>query len=288
MPAAKLMTVVRRAALKPRRLLAVSALSAGLFSAAPMVHAAEDACGARLADVVTKAYPGAKPLPDNAFEVEGRKLTLPTEGYVGGPQDMVCKTWPARPDLMLVAVPLMNAPQQEGMNEGDLDVLVLDSGSFDVKHRHRVEGLMSDDAIYIEGLAFDTAFYQMAPGNVAFGLRKMTRGSSGPNPYSDTTLWLFAIEGQQLKPVVENLVVDKFRGEWDTNCNGEFEDLSRTLTMVPSKTPIADITVSDTLVHRLTEGVAGDCKKTEKTTTAKHRLRFKDGAYVVPEALRGF
>lgn len=271
-----------------RRTVFVFAALVGFVSVASMAHAAEDACGARLADVVTKAYPGAKPLPDSAFEFEGRTLTLPQKGYVGGPQDMVCKTWPARPELTLVAVPLMNAPQQDGMNEGDLDMLVLDSGSFDVKQRYRVEGLMSDDAIFIEGLAFDTAFYQMAPGNVAFGLRKATRGSSGPNPYSDATLWLFAIEGQQLRPVVENLVVDKFRGEWDTNCNGEFEELARTLTMAPSKTPIADIVVSDTLVHRLTEGTAGDCNSTEKTKTAKHRLRFKEGAYVVPEALRGF
>lgn len=272
-----------------RRTVFSLALLLGFLSGAAMAHAAEDVCAARLAEVVGKAYPGAKPLPDNTFEVEGRTLTLPDEGRMGGnPQAMLCKTWPARPELTLVAVPLMHAPEQDGMNEGDLDMLVLDSETFDVKQRYRVEGLMADDAISIEELAFDTAFYQLAPGNVAFGLRKGTRGSSRPNPFSDTSLWLFAIEGQKLKPVVENLVVAKFRGEWDTNCNGEFEDLSRRLTMASSKAPIADITVSDTLVHRLTEDVAGDCKRTEKTTAAKHRLRFKDGAYVVPEALRGF
>lgn len=272
-----------------RAVLAIAAL-AGFLSAAPMALSAEDVCNTRLGEIVAKAYPSAKSLPDHAFEVEGRRLTLPDEDRIGDdPKAAFCKTWPARPELTLVAVPLMHETQQEGGNEGDLDVLVLDSSSLDVKQRYRIEGLMSDDAIYITALAFDTAFYQMAPGNVAFGLRKTTRGSSGPNPYNDTTLWLFAIDGRQLKPVLENLVTDKFGGEWDTRCNGEFEELSRTLSMMPSsKSTIADISLSDTLVHRLTEAKADDCKKTEKTTTTKHRLRFKDGAYVVPEALRGF
>ncbi|MEB2847080.1 hypothetical protein GAO09_15825 [Rhizobiales bacterium RZME27] len=265
------------------------ALLIGFFSAATMAHSAEDGCSARLAAIAAKVYPGAKALPDNAFEVDGKTLTLPEQGSMGDdPHAMLCRIWPARPELMLVAVPLVDNPRQQDGNEGDLDMLVLDRQSLDVKGRYRVEGLMSDDAIFITELAFDTAFYQLAPGNVAFGLRKATRGSSSPNPYNDTTLWLFAIEGQQLKPVLENLVVAKFGGEWDMSCNGEFDSVNRTLTMAPTKSPMADIIVSDTLVHRLSEGTAEVCKDTEKTTTAKHRLRFKNGSYEVPKALSGF
>lgn len=271
-----------------RMVFALAAL-AGFLSAAPMALSAEESCGARLSEIVAKAYPSANPLPDKAFEVEGKTLTLPDEDRLGdNPQAVLCRTWPARPDLMLVAVPLMDKVAEEGMHEGDLDILVLDSASLDVKQKYRLEGMMSDDAIFITELAFDTAFYQLAPGNVAFGLRKATRSSSSPNPYNDTTLWLLAIEGQQLKPVLENLVVAKFGGEWDMNCNGEFDSVSRTLTMAPAKSPMADIVVSDTLVHRLSEGTAEVCKDTEKTTTAKHRLRFKDGSYEVPKALSGF
>ncbi|MGF9566523.1 hypothetical protein [Neorhizobium sp. JUb45] len=273
-----------------RRTVFAFAVLSGFVSTGPAAHATEDVCAARLAEIVTKAYPEAKALPDNKFEVEGRKLTLPESGYLGrNPQAMLCRTWPARPELTLLAVPLMNEPQQDGMNEGDLDMLVLESKSFDVKQRHRVEGLTSDDAISIEELTFDTAFYQLAPENVAFGLRKMTRGSSRPNPFSDTSLWLFFAEGNQLKPILENFTVYQYRGETDTNCNGEFEEKTRTLSMAPSsKGAIADLLVSEKRANILHEAVWDECRDTEKVITIKHRLRFKDSAYLVPKALQEF
>lgn len=273
-----------------RRTVFVFAVLAGIVSTDQEAHAAEDVCAARLKEIVTKVYPEVKALPDNKFEVEGRKLTLPESGYLGrNPQAVLCRTWPARPELTLVAIPLMNAPQQDGMNEGDLDMFVLDSGSFDVKQRYRVEGLMADDAISIEELTFDTAFYQLAPENVAFGLRKMTRGSSRPNPFSDISLWLFSTEGNKLKSILENFTVYQYHGETDTNCNGEFEEKTRTLSMAPSsKGAIADLLVSEKRVNILHEAVGDECRDTEKVMTTKHRLRFKDSAYVVPKALQEF
>jgi hypothetical protein len=263
---------------------------AGLVATAPVALAAEqDACGTRALEIVRKAYPSARALPDNMFEVDGKMLSVPEEASRGGaPQNVLCRTWPARPELMLVAVPLIAKPPEEGMNEGDLDILVLDSASLDVKQRHRTEGMMSDDAISITELSFDTAFYQLAPGNVAFGLRKMTHGSSRPNPFSDTSLWLFSIEGNELKPVLENFTVYQYRGETDTNCNGEFEETTRTLSMAPSsKGAIAGLLVSEKRANILREAVGDECRDTEKVMTAKHRLRFEKGAYVVPKAMQG-
>lgn len=273
-----------------RRTVYALSVLAVFLSAAPMALSADDTCGARLGEIVAKTYPSANPLPDKAFEVEGRTLTLPNADSLGDdPQALLCRTWPARPELMLVAVPLMGKVAEEGMHEGDLDILVLDSASLEVKHRHRLEGMMDDDAIFITDIAFDTAFYQMAPGNVAFGLRKTTRSSSRPNPFDETLLWLFSVKGDDATPVIENLVVHQRRGETDTNCNGEFEEVTRTLSMAPSsKASAADILVSEKSAIILNEAVGDECTSSEKATTAKHRLRLKDGAYVVPQALSGF
>ncbi|ANL38090.1 hypothetical protein [Rhizobium phaseoli] len=92
-----------------------------------------------------------------------------------------------------------------------------------------------------------TARYQLAPKRTAFGLRVSQEGSSRANPFGETTLWLFAIEGDGLKPIRDDVVVRESHGEWDTVCAGEFSETTRTLSMVPSaKDTVADIIVTET------------------------------------------
>mgnify|MGYP006900065168 FL=1 len=57
--------------------LRVTIALAGLLAAMPFAHAAENACGSRAVEIVRKAYPGAKALPENMFEVDGKTLTVP-------------------------------------------------------------------------------------------------------------------------------------------------------------------------------------------------------------------
>lgn len=261
---------------------------AGLACAVPVAAASENQCGVHAAEIVRKAYPTARPQLDNAFEVEGAALTIPAAdgGTDDNPKTMMCRIWPARPELMLVAVPLMTR-QADDFNEGDLELLVVDASSFDVKQRFRREGLMGDDAFRITSLSFDTARYRLAPGKLAFGLRLTRYGSSRPNPFGETALWLFSIDDGHLRPVLDNILVLENGGEWDTNCAGEFEAIERTLAMSPSKgDAMADILITETVTTSVnTVDSKGECQRVDKTKTQKRRLRYKGSAYVVPQGL---
>lgn len=105
-----------------------------------------------------------------------------------GPFAVICKIWPANPDLLLAAIPLMrDGPSRDFGHDGDLRILVLDRATLKVHEHLQLDGLMSDDAMRISDVSFDTARYDVAPGRRAFGLRISRTGSSRANPFSETS-----------------------------------------------------------------------------------------------------
>lgn len=259
----------------------------GVAVGAPAASAGQNECAGRASDIIRLAYPRANNA-DDAFLFGGATITLPTDDDVDGdPRRVICRTWPAQPQLTLVAVPLMTE-QSDSENEGDIELLVVDSTNLHVKQRLRLQGLMSDDAIHVESVAFDTARYQLAPGKTAFGLRVTLEGSSRANPFGETTLWLFSVDADGLKPVLDNIVVSENHGEWDTACAGEFNETTRTLSMgSPAKGLFADIVVAEkTTTSVATVGKDGDCQSEDKTTIGKHRLRYDGSKYTVPKDLK--
>lgn len=267
---------------------------AGCLAAAPMAQSAEDTCGGRSAEIISKAYPAALAIYDGLFEIdgdEGGDVITPPDATVYSPQAkiMICRQWPARPDLLLVAMPIVSF-WADDFTQGDIDLLVMDAKTLAVRHRLKLEDVMESDALRIGGIAFDTAFYQLSPDNVAFGLRITKANNSRANPMHQTTLRLFAIENGDLRLVLDRLLVNENRGEWNAVCIGEFQDTKRTLAMERSgKAGKAEIRLSETVVTSRFDKteVKSDCKGIDATTTTKHRLRFKDSAYVVPEAMQG-
>ncbi|WP_439617842.1 hypothetical protein [Shinella sp.] len=262
-------------------------LAAGILAfSAPVVLASQNECGTRSADIIRKAYPSAKSTSDGIFEVGGETIKLPTDSG-DDTHAMICRIWPARPELTLVAVPLMREQSDDG-NEGDIELLVVDSDSLDLKARLRLPKLMSDDAVFVSGVAFDTARYHLAPGKTAFGLRLSLQGSSRPNPFGETALWLFLLDDDALKPVLDNIVVAEGQGEWDTNCAGEFHDTARTLSMSRSaQRAFADIVVSEKKTTTIsTPDKDGECVDKKQTTIGEYRLRYEGASYCVPKELQ--
>ncbi|MBB2817130.1 UNVERIFIED_ORG: hypothetical protein GGD59_000347 [Rhizobium esperanzae] len=255
---------------------------------APAALAGQNECVGRAADIIRHAYPSATNADDGTLLFEGATITLSKSDSVDGdPHAVICRVWPAQPQLTLIAVPLMTE-QSDSENEGGIELLVVDSTNLQVRQRLRLDGFMSDDAFRVRSVALDTARYQLAPKRTAFGLRVSREGSSRANPFGETTLWLFAIEGDGLKPILDNVVVRESHGEWDTVCAGEFSETTRTLSMVPSaKDTVADIIVTEkttTSVNRV--GTDNDCNSEDKTTTDKHRLRYDGSGYGVPKDLK--
>jgi hypothetical protein len=108
----------------------------GTLCIAPEVFPAESDCGADAAGIVRKAYPQAMSAGEKSFEADSVTVTLPAEGSLDYQSNsMVCRRWPARPDLLLVAVPLMAKSPEEGFEEGDLELLVMDFDARAIRYR---------------------------------------------------------------------------------------------------------------------------------------------------------
>ena len=276
-------------------LLAVTALAVALTGLSPAAHAqtAPNACGDGKA-ILQNAYPAARPKAGEAGYLLGeRRVMLPAQED-GNIPAMVCKVWPAHDNLLLVAVPRMDAKSSlETDRVGDLDILVVDRATHKTLQRLTLPDAMSDDAVQITKVEFDTARYVLAPGIQAFGLRIHRTGASRVNPFGETSLRLFTMrEGASgmLRVVLDRLSTARSGGEWDGNCAGTFSDSKAVLAMTNDvHQGFFDIRVSVT-GEDTTEGVGkqGDCKESvTKTPRAQHTLAYDGKRYVVPDALKG-
>lgn len=258
---------------------------AGLVLALFHTSLATAAC-AQVDAIVQHAYSGVKHGPRGGYLVGQYSISVPGD-KVGQVHDMRCKVWPERPEMTLALVPLMASDSDDG-NQGDLDLLLLDSQSLRPLQRIRLHGYMNDDAVRITDLKFDTARYQLAPDKPAFGVRKTLEGSSRPNPFEEVDLSLYTVVDGGLRAVLDGLVVSSGSGEWDTECVGSFTTHDAVLAMRKSQTHgLADIGITgtdETYERRLDDH--RECVDDSRVTTPlKALLRFDGSQYVVPQSL---
>ena len=267
------------------RLLLITAM----LLAAHLSYAATDGCGERGAAIVQHAYPKAKSTENSSFIVNGAVITLPSSNNMDSIHHvMVCKTWPAYPQRLLVAVPLITKASDDE-NQGDLELLVLDNTTLKVEQRLVLEGRMSDDAIQISGVALDTARYQLAPDSIAFGLRLTRTNNSHISPFEEVDLWLYVIDHGQLHPVLNGIVTSHSHGDLDTHCAGTFDETNRTLAMdSASHNGHADILVTEKFSsHVSVSGKNGQCDdKPDNDKRQDYRLGYDGQSYPVPKALK--
>lgn len=220
---------------------------------------------------------------------QGHAIVTISNADVGAPFAIACKVWPANPDLLLAAVPLMqDTPDPENGHDGELDVLVLDRQTLQVRQRLQLPDLMSDDAVRIDSLAFDTARYDLADGRRAFGIRIEREGASRANPFDETSLRLFVVEGDTLRMVLDGLSVNRSSGEWDTSCAGEFNERAVSLAIGKAQSKgYRDLIASESYSSSRAAVQQGDCKETKvKDGKTRHTLRFDGKRYRIPERLR--
>ncbi|QND60863.1 MULTISPECIES: hypothetical protein [Mesorhizobium] len=252
-------------------------------------QAAADDCGDAAA-LLRQAYPKVQKGADgDSFTLEPH-----TSIALADPQDLmpglVCKVWPAHDDLLLVAVPLIDsARSSDDEHFGDIELLVVDRKTLQVRQRLMQPRLMNDDAVAIRGIEFDSGRYGLAPGVTAFGLRIDMANHSQPNPFSETDLRLYAIAGDALHVVLDGLVVASNGGESDTNCAGSFHSSQVSLAMSPTvHRGYHDMIV----VERRDTGTSspdknGECQSHPgKPVSQTYRLRYDGSRYPVPVALK--
>ncbi|VXC98205.1 conserved exported hypothetical protein [Pseudomonas sp. 8Z] len=196
----------------------------------------------------------------------------------------ICKVWPARPELTLIALPLVRA-EYEGYGETDLEVLVLDNAKQRFVARLVEPNKLDWDAIYVEDMAFDTAPYRLRKDDIAFGVRISRSGSSRPNPFYETQLNLYQLDAQQLRPLLSELPVRKVWGEWDTNCAGVFSKTEGVVIITErvGNQGYRDLQLKDTRVERRMALVDDQCQTVEEST---HRyqlpIEYDEERYLLP------
>lgn len=272
-----------------RILLRTFFLGLAAASLSPSWAAAGD-CGDAAA-LVQQAYPKARKSADGAsFTLEphiGIALTLP-DGDT--PFGLVCKIWPAHDDLLLVAVPLTDSAQSsDDGHVGDIELLVVDRTSLRVRQRLLQPGLITDDAIAIRRIEFDTGRYRLAPEVTAFGLRIEIANHSQATPFSETDLRLYSLDGDALRLVLDGLVVAGNGGDGDASCAGSFHSSQGSLAMSPvTHHGYHDIAVAvRTNTDNPSPDKDGECQSHPgKSVNRTYRLRYDGSHYPVPAALK--
>jgi hypothetical protein len=238
-------------------------------------------------ELLRQAYPEAMQISDGYFLAGDYAQHI-------NPEDVACKVWPYRPDLTLLAVPLLEAePRSEGEVRGDVEVIVADSRTGEPLARLRERGMAYGDAIQFAGVELDTARYDLRPGVRAFGLVTWQYGSSKPNPYSERSLWLYAYSAGRIDRVLDGLVIGQLNGENDGNCTGETTEIARTVGIASTEHEgHRDLTVDEMQIYSLSKPTSDDCPSIEfSRKTRQLMLRFEAGRYrssVDPEADRLF
>ncbi|MDM2944849.1 hypothetical protein OGY01_20700 [Citrobacter sp. Cm038] len=233
--------------------------------------------------IVQHAWPDATSTPQGIITKDNQVITT----SANSPQSAICKVWPAQPELTLAAVPLMSQQYTDYDHSGDLELLVLDSATLNVKQRLNLPSRMDDDAFRITGITLDTARWKVKPNQTAFGLHIMRNGSSRVNPMSEDALSLFVIEDNQLRTILNGIVLENSSGEWDGNCAGTFNDVKRTLALEPgSQKGYANIRLTEKNVASTTHTDAnGECVSKDKPGKTTTLLRYDGKHYVVPKSL---
>ncbi|MNN30580.1 hypothetical protein D3C81_1442340 [compost metagenome] len=212
----------------------------------------------------------------------------------GVPGYSVCKDWPAYDGQTITALSqiepdptLSDAP--DGMGMYDLKLAVMSNIDGKPLARYAQASVYSSDAVRFDGLSIDTARYKLTSDLRAFGVRAGFTGSSRANPFEQAILSLYVREGNVLRPVLEQLVIESGNGEWDTNCAGEFSHTKRTLDMAKTSSHgFADLIVRSVTTD--TQNLVGrdDCEYKETVgKTVLTTLRYDGRQYVVPKEMQG-
>jgi hypothetical protein len=250
-----------------------------LLSGAAAPLAAQPCSDATIRSVLRAAYPDAR--------TDGRSVRS-ADGYATRVASVSCKRWPAQPDLLLLAVPLIG-PAAEHSSSGDLEVLVAETGTAHVRARYRDRGRLDSDAFFFDdALSLDTARYQLTDRLRAFGVRIGFRNQSGPNPLRQESLDLYVLRNGAVEPVMRKLVVRASWSEWDMRCEGIHTADRRTVAVEPSESRWAALVVrSQARAWRTRPATGGgDCIEFDiESSAAVDRLHFDGRAYSVPSHL---
>ncbi|MBC3775079.1 hypothetical protein [Pseudomonas sp. SWRI99] len=202
-----------------------------------------------------------------------------------------CKVWPSMQNQAIAAKSTYLADSDdEDVGVFDLDLAIVNASDAKPIATYRKPGAYNSDAIRFDDLRIDTGRYWLASDVRAFGVRSKFAHSSRAMPYEKTDLALYIREGNELRPVLEGLVVYKNNGEFTGDCDGYVKQVRRTVEIGPaSHHGLADLLVisNGTRVKNTRSGK--EClSKTTHLKQTRITLTYDGEQYTVPEDLRGY
>ena len=240
---------------------------------ANLAHA--DDCRQQLPAWIEMAHPG---------HAAGLALKDERGHYRVEGEQSVCKVWPARPELTLIAMPLVRA-EHDTHGEADLEVLVLDSETQRFLVRLVEYSRLDWDAIYVDRLVLDTAPYRLHGDNLAFGVRISRRNGSRMNPFMETELTLYELKEQGLHSVMGELVVESYGGERDDDCTASFGEAKGVLIVTDNlgHDGYRDLIFKRTRTGRRMVVVDGECQTIEADARRdQFRIEYDEERYLLP------
>ncbi len=199
-------------------------------------------------------------------------------------EQSICKVWPARPELTLIAMPLLRA-EHDSHGEADLEVLVLNSAEQQVLARLVEPNRLDWDAIYVDRLALDTAPYRLRGDDLAFAVRISRRNGSRMNPFRETELALYELKEQGLRTLMGGLVVESFGGERDDDCTASFGEAKGVLIVTDKvgRNGYRDLIFKRTHTGRRMVADDGECQTIEDDPRSNQfRIEYDEERYLLP------
>ncbi len=244
-----------------------SCLTAPAFAACP-----------NLDQLLANAYPNAT-TSGSGLEVDG-----PYRQRID-PLTVACKTWPAQPDITLMAIPRTElSPPDDDQRRGDIEVIAVDSKTGIPLARRIEKGAAFSDAVEFGGVTLDTARYETGDDRRAFAIRTRHFNRSGIFPFSDEVLWLYRLNKGDLDLLLEGLTTASSRGDIDSNCQSSSEETKRTISTGKQRAGhLPDLVIGQMVTTETTKQGNDDCVVASKTVRrTKFVLHDGDPHYGAP------
>ncbi|MFC0399435.1 hypothetical protein [Paraburkholderia rhizosphaerae] len=202
----------------------------------------------------------------------------------------VCKTWPQRSDLTIIAVPYRHAVSEKfgNMEYFGLMLAVVN------ERRNIVLGKLDEprlevvDAIIPTGVKIDTADYKVSPSLIAFGIEVMHQNYSVAAPFYGGFMNLYVLDGRNLRKIVNGMRSYQRNSEGDDHCYPN-EIAAKTIVSIGKSKSHGyfDLNVRNTRSFFSRKWDHISCKDVEEKIDSRRFVVKYDGRiYNVPEPLK--
>lgn len=220
------------------------------------------------------------------FELIDKVLTELKLDWVQTKNSMIkTKVYPENPNETFLVIPEV-VDEGEQYFELNSHIVIADNHTGKISHKFFESNQTNQwvsDAIELWKINIDTAKYQLSEKTKAYGIQVDFLGMSRVNPYSNQTLSLFIKSGNKLEKILSNYSVKDFGGEWDGDCNGEFNSEEKIVFVGSHKTKgyfdlLVNKKITDTKNYQ--DEDKGECQ-TENSYQIKNTILKFDGRMYV-------